>query len=41
MSGKLANELREIVWLAWVAGGLTLAGAGFAIAATFALEHLA
>jgi len=39
MLGRLSNELREIVWLAWVTG--SLAGAGVAIAAALALEHLA
>jgi hypothetical protein len=41
MSGRLSNELREIVWLAWVAGSLTMASTTLAVAAAFVLEHLA
>jgi hypothetical protein len=41
MSGKLGNEMREIAWLASVAGSLTIAGVSLAIAAAFVLEHLA
>ncbi len=41
MLRRLSKELPEIVWLAWVAGSLTLGGAGVAIAAALALEHLA
>jgi hypothetical protein len=41
MLGRLSNELREIVWLAWVTGSLTIAGAGVAIVAVLAFEHLA
>ena len=40
MSGKLSNELSEIVWLAWVAGTLTLGGTTLA-AAAFVLVGLA
>ena len=41
MLASLCSELREIAWLTWVAGSLTIAGAMLAIAATFALELLA
>jgi hypothetical protein len=38
MLGRLSHELREVVWLAWVAGSLTIAGGSLAIAAILALE---
>ena len=41
MLRRLSNELQEIVWLAWITGSLTIAGASVAIAAALALEHLA
>jgi hypothetical protein len=40
MLGTLSKEMREIVWLASVAGSLTILGSSLAIAAAFALEHL-
>ena len=40
MLKKLSSELREIVWLASVVGGLSVAGVSLAIAAAFALERL-
>jgi hypothetical protein len=41
MLGALSNEMREMAWLASVAGSLTIAGISLAVAAAFALEHLA
>lgn len=40
MFAKLSHEMREIAWLASVAGSLTVAGVSLAIAAAVALEHL-
>jgi hypothetical protein len=40
MLEKLSTELREIVWLASVVGGLSVVGVSLAIAAAVALEHL-
>lgn len=37
MLTKLSNEMREIVWLAWAAGCLTLAGVSLAIAGAVVL----
>jgi orotate phosphoribosyltransferase len=39
MLQKVASELREIVWLASVVGGLSVAGVSLAIAVAAALEH--
>ncbi len=41
MLTKLWSELREIVWLASVVGGLSVAGISLAVAVAFALERLA
>jgi hypothetical protein len=35
----LSGELREVIWLASVVGGLSVAGVSLAIAAVVALEH--
>jgi hypothetical protein len=40
MLGKLIAELREVIWLAAVVGGLSVVGVSLAIAAAVALEHL-
>jgi hypothetical protein len=40
MPGKLWRELREIVWLASIVGGLSLFGVSAAIAAALVLEQL-
>jgi hypothetical protein len=40
MYAKLSHEIREIAWLASVAGTLIVAGASLAIAAAVAVEHL-
>ena len=40
MLKTLSSELREVVWLASVVGGLSVAGVSIAIAAVVALEHL-
>jgi hypothetical protein len=41
MLGTLSNEMREIAWLASVAGTLTIAGVSLATAAAVVLERLA
>ena len=40
MLHKLTSELREIVWLASVVGGLSVAGVTIAIAVAVVLERL-
>jgi hypothetical protein len=40
MLNKLSNEMREVVWLASVVGGLSVVGISLAIAAAMALERL-
>jgi hypothetical protein len=40
MLGTLSNEMREIAWLASVAGSLSIAGISLAVAAAFVLEQL-
>jgi hypothetical protein len=40
MLQKLSGELREIVWLASVVGGLSVVGVSLAIAAALAVERL-
>jgi len=40
MLGKVSSEMKEIVWLAAVAGSLSIAGISLAVAAAFVLEHL-
>jgi hypothetical protein len=39
MLQKVTSELREIVWLASVVGGLSVAGVSLAIAVAAALER--
>ena len=40
MYEKLSLELREIVWLASVVGGLSIVGVSVALAAALVLERL-
>jgi hypothetical protein len=39
MMQKLSQEVREIVWLASVVGGLSVIGVSVALALAVALEH--
>jgi len=40
MFKTLSSEVREVVWLASVVGGLSVAGVSLAVAAVVVLEHL-
>jgi hypothetical protein len=40
MFKTLSNEMREVVWLASVVGGLSVAGVTLAVAAVVVLERL-
>lgn len=40
MRSKISSELREIVWLASVVGGLSVVGVSLALVAAFAVERL-
>jgi hypothetical protein len=40
MLKTLSNELREVIWLASVVGGLSVVGVSLAVAAVVALERL-
>jgi hypothetical protein len=40
MLEKISSELREIVWLASVVGGLSILGVSLAVVAAIALERL-
>jgi hypothetical protein len=40
MLDKISAELREIVWLASVVGGLSIVGVSLALVAAFAVERL-
>lgn len=40
MLNNIARELREVIWLASVVGGLSVVGVSLAVAAVVALEHL-
>jgi hypothetical protein len=40
MLSKISSEVREIVWLASVVGGLSVLGVSLALVAAFAVERL-
>lgn len=40
MIDKISSELREIVWLASVVGGLSIVGVSLALIAAFAVERM-